>query len=144
MTDRELRRLSRLDLLELLLTQQKENERLHSLLEQAESRLAGQTIQTDNAEPFTEVSFQHSPEFYQQCLDSIRQLTEQHEMMCQKLVEDTKERCDRMVAEAGIKAQESWEKYFVRIFQLMEISARRSQKTEEASCDSGSGLHMDK
>lgn len=144
MTDRELRRLSRLDLLELLLTQQKENEQLRSLLlDQAESRLADQIIQMDKVSPFTEASFQYSQESFQQCLESIRQLSEQQKMMCQKIAVETKEHCDRMVAEAEYKAQQSWEKCSVRILQLLDASAGRQQKMREVSSDSGSNLHFD-
>ena len=143
MTDRELRRLSRLDLLELLLTQQKENEQLRSLLDQAESRLADQIIQMNKVSPFTEASFRYSQESFQQCLESIRQLSEQQKMMCQKIAVETKERCDRMVAEAEYRAQQSWEKCSARILQLLDASAGQQQKMGEVSSDYGSNLHFD-
>ena len=43
MTEQELRRLSRSDLLELLLAQRKENEQLRCMLDQAEARLTDRT-----------------------------------------------------------------------------------------------------
>lgn len=51
MTEQELRRLSRSDLLELLLAQRKENEQLRCMLDQAEARLTDRTIQINKADP---------------------------------------------------------------------------------------------
>ena len=44
MTERELRRLSRTDLLELLLAQRRENEQLRCLLDETQAQLADRTI----------------------------------------------------------------------------------------------------
>ena len=44
MTEKELRRLSRTDLLELLLAQRKENEQLRCILDETQSQLADRTI----------------------------------------------------------------------------------------------------
>ena len=49
MTERELRRLSRTDLLELLLAQRRENEQLRCILDQTQAQLADRTIKIDNA-----------------------------------------------------------------------------------------------
>ena len=60
MTERELRRLSRSDLLELLLAQRKENEQLRCMLDQAEAKLADRTIKINNAGSIAEASLQLS------------------------------------------------------------------------------------
>ena len=44
MTEKELRRLSRTDLLELLLAQRKENEQLRCILDETQAQLADRTI----------------------------------------------------------------------------------------------------
>ena len=105
MTERELRRLSRTDLLELLLEQRKENEKLRCLLDQAEARLTDRTIQIDNAGSIAEASLQ---------------LSERQNIVCQQMEAETKERCDRMVAEAERKSQQYWDICSANIRQLMD------------------------
>ena len=126
MTERELRRLSRSDLLELLLIQRKENEKLRALLDQAEARLADRKIQIDKAGSLAEASLQLSgifnaaQESCQYYLDNIQQLSERQSIVCQQMEAETKERCDRMVEEAERKSQQYWEICSANIRQLMD------------------------
>ena len=112
MTERELRRLSRTDLLELLLAQRKENEQLRCLLDQTQAQLADRTIKINSAGSIAEASLQLSGIFdaaqdsCQYYLDNIRQLSERQSIVCQQMEAETKEKCDRMVAEAEIKSQQ--------------------------------------
>ena len=57
MTDRELRRLSRSDLLELLLAQRRENEQLRCILDQTQAQLADRTIKIDKAGSIADGSY---------------------------------------------------------------------------------------
>ena len=112
MTERELRKLSRTDLLELLLAQRRENEQLRCLLDQAEAQLADRTIKIDKAGTLAEASLQLSGIFEaaeiscKYYLDNIRQVSERQALLCQQLEAETKERCDRMIAEAELKARQ--------------------------------------
>ena len=63
MTDKELRRLSRADLLELLLVQRKENEQLRCILDQTQAQLADRTIRLDNIGSIAEASLELSGVF---------------------------------------------------------------------------------
>ena len=56
MTDKELRRLSKLDLIELLEAQKEENERLQQELEAANARLNERTIQIEKAGTMAEAA----------------------------------------------------------------------------------------
>ena len=56
MTERELRKLSRADLLELLLWQRRENERLRAELEQSNRKLANREIILEHAGSIAEAS----------------------------------------------------------------------------------------
>lgn len=60
MTERELRKLSRLDLLELLLRQVEENERLRAELEQARKQLESRELMIENAGSIAQASLQIS------------------------------------------------------------------------------------
>ena len=57
MTERELRRLSRTDLLELLLAQRRENEQLRCILDQTQAQLADKTIKINKAGSIAEASW---------------------------------------------------------------------------------------
>ena len=126
MTERELRRLSRTDLLELLLAQRRENEQLRCILDQTQAQLADRTIKIDNAGSIAEASLQLSGIFAAaqdscQCyMENIRLLSERQNELCQQMERETKEKCDRMVTEAEQKAQQCWENCSVKIKQLVD------------------------
>ena len=126
MTDKELRRLSRVDLLELLLAQRRENEQLRCILDQTQAQLADRTIKIDKAGSIAEASLQLSGIFTaaqdscQTYLENIRLLSERQSRICQQMEQETKEKCDRMVAEAEIKSQQCWENCSAKIKQLVD------------------------
>ena len=126
MTERELRRLSRTDLLELLLAQRRENEQLRCILDQTQAQLADRTIQINKAGSIAEASLQLSGIFTaaqdscQYHLENIKLLSERQNAICQQMEQETKEKCDRMVAEAELKSQQCWENCSVKIKQLVD------------------------
>ena len=126
MTEKELRRLSRTDLLELLLAQRRENEQLRCVLDQTQAQLADRTIKIDKAGSIAEASLQLSgiftaaQESCQYYLDNIRLLSERQSQICQQMEQETKEKCDRMVAEAELKSRQCWENCSIKIKQLVE------------------------
>ena len=82
MTDQELKKLRRSDLLELLIAQEKENERLRSQVEQLEKRLADRAIDLEQAGSIAEAAlrlngvFQAAQAAADQYLENIRRLSE--------------------------------------------------------------------
>ena len=126
MTDKELRRLSRTDLLELLLAQRRENEQLRCILDQTQAQLADRTIQIDKAGSIAEASLQLSGIFnaaQDSCkyyIDNIKLLSERQSAVCQQMERETKEKCDLMVAEAEMKAQACWDNCSAKIKQLVD------------------------
>ena len=149
MTDKELRRLSRTDLLELLLAQRRENEQLRCILDQAQAQLADRTIQIDKAGSIAEASLQLSGIFnaaQDSCkyyIDNIKLLSERQNAICQQMERETKEKCDLMVAEAELKAQACWDNCSVKIKELvdsfeglqqaLEMYSSFNRKTDESS-----------
>ncbi len=133
MTERELRRLSRADLLELLLAQRRENEQLRCILDQTQAQLADRTIKIENAGSIAEASLQLNGIFTaaqdscQQYLDNIRLMNDRQTQVCQQMEQETKEKCDRMVAEAEMKAQQCWENCSIKIKQLVDSFAGLQQ-----------------
>ena len=126
MTERELRRLSRADLLELLVAQRRENEQLRCILDQTQAQLADRTVQINNAGSIAEASLQLSGIFNaaqdscQYYLENIKLLSERQNQICQQMEQETQEKCDRMVAEAELKSQQCWENCSAKIKQLVE------------------------
>ena len=98
MTERELRRLSRTDLLELLLVQRRENEQLRCLLDQAQAQLADRTIQINKAGSIAEASLQLSGIFTaaqdscQSYVDNIKLLSERQNAVCHQMEHETREK----------------------------------------------------
>ena len=125
MTEKDLRRLSRSDLLELLLAQRRDNEQLRCILDQTQAQLAERTIRIDKAGSIAEASLQLSGIFNaaqdscQYYLENIKLLSERQNAVCQQMEQETKEKCDRMVAEAEQKAQQCWENCSVKIRELV-------------------------
>lgn len=133
MTERELRRLSRTDLLELLLAQRKENEQMRCVLDETQAQLADRTIKIDNAGSIADAALQLSGIFTaaqdscQYYVENIKLLSERQAKLCQQMEAETKERCDRMVAEAELKAQQCWENCAVKIRELVDSFAGLQQ-----------------
>ncbi len=80
MTNRELRKLSRAELLELLLTESRENERLRAQLEDLEAQLADRSIQVEFAGSLAEAAlrlngvFRAADQAAAQYLENVRRM----------------------------------------------------------------------
>lgn len=83
MTDRELRRLSRSELLEMLIAQTAENDQLKTRLAQAEAQLRDRRIAIDKAGSIAEAALQLNNVFEaadraaQQYLENVRRMVEE-------------------------------------------------------------------
>lgn len=114
MTDRELRKLSRADLLELLLEQLKENEQLRGELEAAQKQLADRKILVEKAGSIAEASLQLNGVFQAaqaacaQYIENIEHLSTRQELLCAQMERETQAKCDRMVADAERQSQLYW------------------------------------
>ena len=91
-----------------------------------QAQLADRTIKIDQAGSIAEASLQLSGIFTaaqdscQYYMDNIRMLSERQSQVCQDMERETKEKCDRMVAEAEQKAQQCWENCSARIKALVD------------------------
>ena len=83
MTDRELRKLSRAELLELLLEESRENERLRAQLQEMNEKLADRAIRIERAGSIAEAAlqlngvFQAAEEAAAQYLENVGRLAEE-------------------------------------------------------------------
>ncbi len=125
MTDKELKRLSRADLMELLLRQGRENQQLRQELEQAREELADRRIRLEEAGSIAQASLaihgvmeaaQAAADDYVQAVEALHR--EQQEK-CQRMEAETQEKCDQMLTQARENAQEYWEDTCERLRQLL-------------------------
>ena len=136
MTENELKRLSRADLLEMLLDQSKEKESLQQQLDNALIGLRQRQLQIGNAGSIAEAALQVNGVFEAaqnagtQYLENIERLSRAQESICAGLIEecekktaqlyeetqqkcwvmerDAQENCDKMVVDAKQQSQEYW------------------------------------
>ena len=136
MTDRDIRKLSRRDLLQMLIEQSQEVQALREKLAEAEKALEDKTIAIDNAGSIAEAAlrlsgiFQAAQDASQQYIDNVRKLTqrqeedfdlteeqslakakrilEEAEEQRTKMERDTKAKCGEMLREARLQSQAYW------------------------------------
>lgn len=95
MTDKELRKLSRSVLLEMLLEQGRENDRLRAQVEQLQRQLSDRQLKIDQAGSIAEASLQINQVFEavqvaaEQYLENIRTLSGRQEQICRQREEES-------------------------------------------------------
>ncbi|MBQ8641299.1 MAG: DNA repair protein [Clostridia bacterium] len=99
MNKKDLRHLSRRDLLEMLLDLTKENERLKKANKQLEDALQDRTIAILEAGSLAEAALRLNGVF-QAAQDACDQYVLNTQQRCKKLEDETKKRCDQMLADA--------------------------------------------
>ncbi len=106
MTDKELKRLSRSELLEMLIQQSKELERLRKQLDAAESALQNREIAITNAGSIAEAALQLNGVFTaaqdacQQYMENICHLSQNQERICAQRDAESQAEAKRIVEEA--------------------------------------------
>ncbi len=126
MKDKDLRRLSRGDLVEILLLLQQENEQLRGELELAKLELENRQIKINNAGSIAEASLQLNGVFMaaedacKQYADNIQTLSQRQEEICRKMEHETQVRCRKMINDAKIQAQAYWDEYNARFAQFAQ------------------------
>lgn len=134
MTEQELRRLRRAELLEMMLDLNKENEVLRAQLAKAHKQLANRTVATENAGSLAEAALQISGVFEaaQEACEiyrmNLQQRTEEQEGICARMEKESREKCEAMEAEAQ-------EKYNAMIAQAQAQCNSLLAETQ-ARCDS--------
>ena len=105
MTEKELKGLSRADLLELLIEESKKVKQLEECLQQAEAKLESKEIAISNAGSIAEAALQLNGVFEAaqaagaQYLDNIRTLSQNQEVLCAQMEQECREKTARQLAE---------------------------------------------
>ena len=115
MTDKELRKLTRAELLELLLAQSREMDRLNKELEAAQQQLQKREITLAQAGNIAEAALQLSGIFEaaqaaaDQYLENIRTPLSDAQEQCQNLLQSTQQQCDDLLCSTRQKVHQVWE-----------------------------------
>ena len=151
MTNKELKKLSRSELLEMLLSQSKEVEKLKEQLKKVNKLLEDRHIAIDNAGSLAEASLQLNGVFqaaqnaaaqYMENIQSLsdrqtevcarmeRESREQAEKLlseaqhkCSSMEHETQKKCDFMVKSAQEQAQKYWNNVSEKVAQIAEAQA---------------------
>lgn len=100
MTDKDLRRLSRAELLELLLIQTKEVERLREKLEDTRSQLEERRLQVSEAGNLAEAVLKIN-----NVMEFAQAAAEQYLLNISAMEEETRQKCEQMLESAAREAQ---------------------------------------
>ena len=112
MTPKELRHLRRSDLLEMLLELSRENADLRQEIQFLRQQLEDRTVTILNSGSLAEAAMQLNGVFEaaqaacQQYTENIRSRSENVELYCKQLEQQTRERCEQMIADAQRCAEE--------------------------------------
>ena len=126
MTEKELKSLSRADLLDLLIAESKKARQLEQELAEARAELASKSIALDKAGSIAEAALQLNGVFEaaqaasDQYLDNIRELSQRQEEICARMEQECREKveaqlaatqkeCDEMVARAARDSKTYWD-----------------------------------
>lgn len=111
MTNQELRRLGRSELLELLIAQMKENEALAQKLEQANAELSNREIALYQAGSIAEAAlslngvFDAAQAAAAQYLENIQRLSNEQDAICRQMEAEARAKADEIRAEADAYSQ---------------------------------------
>ena len=106
MAEKELKKLHRRDLLELLVQQTEDNEKLHAQLDTLTVKLQNRTLCINKAGSLAEAVVQINDLFRtadavaKQYLDSVRGLVDRQEEICTRMEQECRDHCNQMIAEA--------------------------------------------
>lgn len=115
MTDKELRKLTRTELLELLLVQSKEIERLNAELEQLQAQMQQREINLVHAGSIAEAALQLNGVFEavqaaaDQYLENIKRPVADTENHCKQMLEQTQQQCDEILRNTRLRTSQVWE-----------------------------------
>ncbi len=128
MTDKELRKMSRSELLEVLITLTEENNALRDKLSVTQEKLNDKAIKFERAGSLAEASlqlngvFQAADDAALQYLQSIRRYCSEQETKCRHLEEDAQRRANAIIANAEAEARKRMAEADVYWDQIMKNS----------------------
>lgn len=140
MTDRQLRKASRPDLLRLLLEEKKTSEALREQLRQLQLQLENRQLRINQAGSLAEAALKLSGIFdaaetaCQSYTENIRTLSGRQEEICRKMEQETREKCDRMLEQAKQMSRVYWDEYTEKCSRYMKSMEEAQRRMETEDC----------
>lgn len=128
MENKDLKKLKRADLLEILLQQNREIEQLQLELKTVKEQLSSRKIAIAESGSIAEASlmlngvFEAAQASCQQYIENVKRRSEEQESICAEMERETKEKCDRMIFDAQQQANAHWEQANQKIQKLLQES----------------------
>ena len=143
MTDRQLRKASRPELLKMLQQSRQENDDLRQQLEQTRSQLQSRQLVVDQSGTLADAAlklsgiFEAAESACQYYTENIRTLSGRQEEICRKMEQESREKCDRMLEQAKQMAKIYWDEYAEKCSRYMKAmeNAQRSEISPYAEAD---------
>ncbi len=133
MTDKELRKLKRADLLSIMLEQSREIEQLRQKLNTAEASLRDRTIKIEQAGSIAEASLQLSGVFEaaqlacQQYTQNIAQLSQKQDEICTQREKESQAQAEQILADAKKQAAEQQREAEKKCAEMLASAKAQSQ-----------------
>ena len=143
MTDRQLRKASRPELLKMLQQSRQENDDLRQQLEQTRSQLQSRQLVVDQSGTLADAAlklsgiFEAAESACQYYTENIRTLSGRQEEICRTMEQESREKCDRMLEQAKQMAKIYWDEYAEKCSRYMKAmeNAQRSEISPYAEAD---------
>lgn len=146
MTDRQLRKASRTELLKLLIEEKKINETLQEQIRQMQLQLESRQLRMNQAGSLAEAALKLSGIFdaaesaCQYYSENIRSLSGRQEEICRKMEQETREKCDRMLEQAKQMSRVYWDEYTDKCSRYMKSMEEAQRRTETEDCEEPAAL----
>lgn len=136
MTDRELKKLKRNELLEMLIAQIEENERLKHRMEEQKRQLQDRQIAVEQAGSIAEAAlklngvFEAAQSAAQQYLENVQRLNTEQDSICRRKVADAEKKAVEILAEADAyknKSRVEAEAYWNQIDEKIQDLIRQQE-----------------
>lgn len=137
MTDKELRKLKRADLLELLIDQDKQMEALKAKLAEAESSLAERSIMIEKAGSIAEASvalngvFAAAQSAAVQYLENIKDQKKQQEEKCAQMEEESRRQAEELMKETMERCRKLEEETRKRCKRMLDEAQETVKKEQD-------------
>ena len=124
MTDKQLRKLSRTELLELLLEQTQEVERLQNLCDRALKQLENRRLILDETGSVAMASlqlngvFESAQKAADQYLYNVQQMTEEKQRRLEQMESETQKKCQDMLRQAQAESETYWNTVYNTMLQI--------------------------
>lgn len=138
MTEKELRKLGRGDLLNLLLEQSRENQRLREQLQVAQDALADKTLCIEQAGSIAEASlqlngvFQAAENACKQYIENVIRLSQNQQTIIARREKESQENAEKIINDAKKQAEETTAITQKQCAEMLEKAQTESQKCWDA------------